>query len=142
MTLGTPALLFGAIALIMLAHNNRFFVLAKLIRDMHAHLSGEKIELEQRQIPILRLRLKLIKYMQAMGVASFLICTVSMFFIFLQMKSVGEYLFGASVLCLMGSLILALWEVMISTNALDMLLNDFDLETTMQNHRPKDEMSF
>lgn len=126
MTLGTPALLFGAIALIMLAYSNRFYVLAKLIRDMHAGHSGEHRRLELRQIPILRTRLRLIQSMQALGVLSFFICTLSMFFCIFDEMKVGQYLFAASVVCLMFSLLCSLWDVLISTTALDMVLNDFD----------------
>jgi hypothetical protein len=126
MTLGTPALLFGAIALIMLAYTSRFFVLAKLIRDMHSGRSGEHRELEHRQIPILRLRLMLIQIMQALGVFSFLLCTLSMLFLFLASVGIGTILFGASVVCLACSLCFSLWEVLISTKALDMVLDDFD----------------
>ncbi|AGX87352.1 DUF2721 domain-containing protein [Candidatus Symbiobacter mobilis] len=125
MTLGTPALLFGSIALIMLAYTNRFFVLAKLIRDMHSEKSQDHRELNRKQIPSLRLRIKLVQGMQALGVLSFLICTCSMFCIFINMIHVGEILFGVSVLALMLSLLCSLWEVLISTKALNVVLNDF-----------------
>ena len=124
--LGTPALLFGSIALIMLAYTNRFFVLAKLIRDIHAGQSGEDNELAMLQIPILRRRLQLIQWMQALGVGAFLLCTLSMFVLFLQYGDLGAVFFGASVVCLMCSLFCSLWEVLISTKALDMVLDDFD----------------
>jgi len=126
MTLGTPALLFGAIALIMLAYTNRFFMLAKMIRDMHAGKSGEERELELKQIPILRIRLRLIQAMQALGVLSFIICTLSMLFLFVDQISMGKLFFGVSVICLMLSLICSLWEVLLSTKALDLVLNDLD----------------
>lgn len=126
MTFGTPALLFGAIALIMLAYTNRFFILARLIRDMHAGVSQGSSDLERRQIPILRTRIRLIQWMQALGVFSFLLCTFSMFLLFLESEWLGKLLFGASVVCLMLSLFFSLWEVLISTKALDMVLDDFD----------------
>jgi len=126
MTLGTPALLFGAIALIMLAYTNRFFMLAKMIRDMHAGKSGEERELELKQIPILRIRLRLIQAMQALGVLSFIICTLSMLFLFIDQINMGKLFFGVSVICLMFSLICSLWEVLLSTKALDLVLNDLD----------------
>ncbi len=122
--LGTPALLFGAIALIMLAYTNRFVVLAKLVRDMHAGKSGEHRKLELLQIPILRLRIKLIKIMQALGVGSFLLCTFSMFLIFIDKVGIGKLFFGGSVITLMLSLCFSFWEILISTRALDMVLDD------------------
>nr|VFK20404.1 MAG: Protein of unknown function (DUF2721) [Candidatus Kentron sp. LFY] len=35
-------------------------------------------------------------------------------------------IFGTSVVCLMCSLVLSLWEVLLSTRALDYVLDDFD----------------
>ncbi len=127
MSLSTPALLFGSIALIMLAYTNRFFLLARLIRDMHAGKSGESPETDRKQMPILRKRLHLIQHMQALGVSSFLVCTISMFLLFLDEHYFSEIAFGIAVLCLMVSLMLSLWEVLLSTRALDLLLDDIDL---------------
>ncbi len=126
MNLGTPALLFGSISLIMLAYTNRFLVLAKLIRDLHHDSSKDSIELAKQQLPILRTRVRLIQAMQALGVLAFLFCTVSMFSIFLNMEWLGNMLFGVSVVSLMTSLLFSLWEVLVSTKALDLVLNDFD----------------
>jgi hypothetical protein len=36
-SINTPALLFPAITLLMLAYTNRFLALASLIRKLHAH---------------------------------------------------------------------------------------------------------
>lgn len=125
MTLATPALLFGAISLLMLAYTNRFFVLAKLIRDMHADQSVDNKDLNVRQIPSLRMRIHLVKVMQAFGVLSFVLCTTSMFCLFVHWDQAGEVLFGISVVILALSLLTSLWEVLISTKALNMVLNDF-----------------
>jgi hypothetical protein len=45
MEYGTPALLFGAISLMMLAYTNQFFVLAKLIRNIHGDLHPDHRQL-------------------------------------------------------------------------------------------------
>ena len=123
MSLSTPALLFGAIALIMLAYTNRFIALAKLIRDIHAHRSGEDSSVEEHQVPILRKRLCLVKYMQGLGVTSFIFCTLSMFLIFLEKDGIAKTLFASSVISLLLSLLVSLWDVMVSTEALDVVLN-------------------
>lgn len=126
MTMGTPAILFGSIALIMLAYTNRFLALAKIIRDIHADYEDHHEAVLKRQLPILRKRVRLIQIMQALGVLSFLFCTLSVFVLFLHMELAGKYLFGAAVISLMTSLVFSLWEVLVSTRALDMVLNDFD----------------
>ncbi len=75
MELTTPALLFPAISLLLLAYTNRFLVLAQLIRQLH---SSERDYFQsmvfqsmvQRQIANLRQRIALIRLMQALGVSS------------------------------------------------------------------------
>jgi hypothetical protein len=74
-TINTPALLFPAISLIMLAYTNRFLALSNRIRTLHdEYLVQEKSHVIHGQIKNLRYRLNLIKNMQALGVLSFLSC--------------------------------------------------------------------
>ena len=126
MTLATPALLFGSISLLLLAYTNRFFVLATLIRSLHAESVREPHNIALQQIPNLRLRVRLIKYMQSFGVLSFILCTISLFFLFLDQLEPGKLAFGASVITLLLSLSFSLYEVIISTRALDIVLDDIE----------------
>lgn len=128
MEISTPALLFGSISLLLLAYTNRFFVIAKLIRDLHKETLKENLIIIQKQIPVLKKRLFLIKYMQVFGVFSFILCTGSLFSIFMNSDLAGKILFAVSVLSLLLSLTFALWEVIISTKALDVILCDVQLE--------------
>jgi hypothetical protein len=128
MTMGTPALLFGAISLLLLAYTNRFLVIAKLIRDLYADSRGNMDETTRKQIANLRQRVQLIKHMQTTGVLSFILCTAAMFCLFLEEASLGQAFFGSSVIALLVSLSLSLWEVIISTRALDYLLNRMENE--------------
>jgi len=134
-TLTTPALLFPAISLLLLAYTNRFLVLAQLIRKLadeerDRHQSGTA-----RQIMLLRKRISLTKRMQVAGVLSFLLCTLSMFALFLSFDVLGMLLFGVSLVTLSISLIYSLWEVTISTNALNVQLQD--IENLRQGAAPK-----
>ncbi len=126
MQITTPALLFPAISLLLLAYTNRFLVLAQLIRQLHGarRMEEDNRHLISRQIAGLRQRVVLIKQMQVFGVVSFLLCTASMFSLFLQLEILGEIFFGLSVLSLAISLIYSLYEVSISTNALSIVLED------------------
>ena len=124
MTLTTPALLFPAISLLLLAYTNRFLVLAQLIRQLSRESSEEPKAGTLRQIEGLEKRISLIKAMQIFGVMSFLCCTLSMFALFVSQILVGELIFGTSLLCLSTSLVLSLYEVAISTNALKIELED------------------
>ncbi len=126
MTLKAPALLFPAISLLLLAYTNRFVVLTKVIRDLSAMMGSENKDLIRRQIMNLRLRLNLIRAMQFLGVLSFVACTVSMFMLFMNWSLWGKGLFGAALVLLVSSLLISLWEVQISTRAINLEIERLD----------------
>ena len=126
MDLTTPALLFPAISLLLLAYTNRFLVLAQLIRKLKEMDTEEDHALIERQLSALRKRIVLTKRMQAFGVLSFLLCTVSMFLLFLQLEQPGVVAFGVSLVLLSLSLVYSLWEIQISTNAINVELENFE----------------
>jgi hypothetical protein len=122
----TPALLFPAISLLLLAYTNRFLTLAQLIRELHARYKVEPDEIIYQQIGNLRYRVMLIKQMQAFGVASLLFCVVCMFFLFAGWMLAGKIIFGISLVLMMISLILSLREVQVSVGALNLTLSDLE----------------
>lgn len=126
MNLTTPALLFPAISLLLLAYTNRFLVLAQLIRQLNQMEGERNQEIIARQLGTLRKRIVLTKRMQACGVLSFLLCTVSMFGLFLGAKVLGVICFGASLILLSLSLLYSLYEIIISTDAINVELEDFE----------------
>ncbi|MEM0514024.1 DUF2721 domain-containing protein [Pseudoalteromonas sp. YIC-827] len=118
MTLTTPALLFPAISLLLLAYTNRFLVLAQLIRQLNAR-EGEHIRpFVVQQIDNLKKRIRLIRTMQVWGVVSFLLCTLAMFALFIQVNLVGTIFFGISLVALIISLLTSLYEIHISCDAI------------------------
>lgn len=124
-SINTPALLFPAISLIMLAHTNRFLALANRVRSLHAeHLQGEKKASIYGQIRNLRYRLRLIKNMQAMGVMCFLTCIFCMYCIYIQQMQWAHILFAVSLIFFILSLLLSLVEIQASTKALELELSD------------------
>ena len=126
MSLTTPALLFPAISLLLLAYTNRYLTLAQVIRQMHAGSKEEVPELVRRQLKGLKHRIRLIKQMQGFGVLSFILCALAMFMLFLEQQTAGKVLFGLSLLTLAVSLLLSLLEVMVSTDALNIVLGDLE----------------
>ncbi len=81
--INTPALLFPAITLLMLAYTNRFLSLATLVRKLHEEYNrGEKEKNILSQIKNIRSRINLIRYMQGLGVVSFLCCVLCMYAIY------------------------------------------------------------
>lgn len=124
--LTTPALLFPAISLLMLAYTNRFLSLANLIRNLHASYKTSRDPIIRQQIENLRLRVKLIRNMQALGVLSLLSCVITMFSLFAGNESVGKATFGLSLLLMILSLVFSVWEIHISVGALDLHLRDLE----------------
>ena len=127
--LTTPALLFPAISLLLLAYTNRFLALATLIRSLHSRYQTERDERILAQIGNLRVRVILIRNMQASGVASLLMCVVCMFVLFAGYPEQGKITFGASLVLMMVSLALSIWEIQISVRALNIQLSDLEEES-------------
>jgi hypothetical protein len=125
-TLATPALLFSAISLLMLAYTNRFLALAALVRNLHALYKERPDDVLFGQIRNLRRRLELIRWMQVAGIASLLLCVLSMFLIYVRSLLAAQSVFGAGLVLMIVSLALSLWEIQISTDALNLHLRDIE----------------
>ena len=97
LTLTTPALLFSAISLIMLAYTNRFLAYAAVIRNLHDVYLG-----------------------------SLLLCVLTMFLIYIEYKIIAVWLFGIALLLLLISLALLIREIQISSEALEHHLADIE----------------
>jgi hypothetical protein len=126
--ISTPALLFPAISLLMLAYTNRFLGLSAVIRQLHHSHSQSPNIIYKREIESMRKRLRLIRDMQSWGVVSLILCTTCMFTLFRGFHGIGEALFGASIGCMLISLGLSLVEIRMSIDALDLHLLGLDKE--------------
>ena len=125
-TLSTPALLFPAISLLLLAFTNRFLTLATIIRNLHDRYLDRPHEDLLGQIANLRYRIYLIRNMQIFGVVSLLFCTFSMFALFTGFITIGAWLFAAALILMMISLGISIRELQISVGALDLLLKNME----------------
>lgn len=126
LTLTTPALLFPAISLLLLAYTNRFLTLAALMRELYASHRTQPDPKIKRQLDNLRYRIVLIRNMQVCGVASFFLCVLCMFLLFAGQPMPGQWVFGASLLLLLTSLALSLREVQVSIGALFFQIEDLE----------------
>jgi hypothetical protein len=125
-TLTTPALLFSAISLIMLAYTNRFLAYAAVIRKLHDIYLEKKQNSLLRQIKNLKLRLHLTRWMQIFGISSLLFCVVTMFLIYVNLQIVAVYMFGFALILLIISLALLIKEIQISAQALQHHIADIE----------------
>ncbi len=120
----TPALLFSATSLILLAYTNRFLTIAQIVRGLKSNYDEVKTKSILFQIKNLNLRLSLIRYMQLFGVLSLFLSVFAMLSLYLDQQTFGFYLFGLSLLSLLISLGISFWEISISVTALRMHLSD------------------
>jgi len=127
-SINTPALLFPAISLLLLAHTNRFNTLATIIRNLYAKYKTEHDKSLLAQIDNLRYRVYLIRNMQIFGVLGLLLCVVSMFALFEGWQQAGQVFFALALILMMISMAISLRELQISVGALDLLLKDMEEE--------------
>lgn len=125
-TLTTPALLFPAISLLLVAYSNRFLAISSRIRALHKEHLNNGDETIFHQIRNLRQRVILIRNMQALGVASLFSCVFCMFLLFAGRILLGKFVFAISLLLLMASLALSLREILISIRALNLALESME----------------
>ena len=127
--LTTPALLFSAISLIMLAYTNRFLSYAQLVRTLKEQYMENPSSVKAAQIAnrmndyscrvLLRTRA-----MQVAGIGSLLLCVVSMFFVYIRLHLLSAYIFGLALILLIISLAISVYEIYISVKSLEIHLND------------------
>ena len=108
LTLTTPALLFSAISLLLLAYTNRFLAYANVVRTLHARFKENPDQVIVGQIQNLRKRLVLTRTMQLMGIGSLLLCV------------------RVALVMLIVSLAISVREIQISVKALDLHLSDME----------------
>jgi len=126
LTITTPALLFSAVSLILLAYTNRFLAYAQVIRNLYDRFKENPDFVLKAQINNLRKRLYLTRSMQILGVLSLFFCVASMFLIYIDYQIAATWVFGSGLLLMISSLGISVWEIQISVKALDLHLNDME----------------
>ena len=126
----TPALLFSATSLILLAYTNRFLTIAQIVRGLKKNYDEVQTKSILIEIKNLNRRLTLIRYMQLFGVLCLFLSVFAMLVLFLEWQIAGLYLFGASMLSLLLSLGISFWEISISVDALRVHLSDIEGQET------------
>jgi hypothetical protein len=124
LTIETPALLFSATSLILLAYTNRFLTIASIVRGLKKNYDEEENKSILLEIQNLNLRITLIRYMQLFGVLCLFLSVFAMLLLFFELKLAAIYFFGFSMLALLISLGISFWEISISVNALRVHLSD------------------
>ncbi|WP_298236916.1 DUF2721 domain-containing protein [uncultured Algibacter sp.] len=126
LTLTTPALLFSAISLIMLAYTNRFLAYASVIRSLHDKYLQKNDSILIEQIKNIKKRLYLTRSMQIFGISSLLLCVLTMFLIYIDQNTIAIWVFGLALIFLIISLGLLIVEIQISVKALEHHISDIE----------------
>ena len=126
LTLITPTFLFSAISLIFLAYTNRFLAYTSLVRNLKEKYLADKSNVTKAQIENLKKRLNLTRLMQMFGVASLLLCVITMLLIYIGSQTVAAIIFGIALLFLIISLALSVWEINITSNSIKIHLSDME----------------
>ncbi len=140
-TINTPALLFPAMSLLLLAYTNRFNVIANRIRSLRDLWETEHNEKILYQLHNLRRRVKLIRLMQMLGVFCMFGSVLTMFLLFNGKYIAGQYAFGLSLLLMLASLYLSIREIHLSVVSLDIVLSDLELELNENKARSEETES-
>lgn len=139
LNLTTPTMMFPAISLLLLAYTNRFLSLATLVRSLSDNYQNKPDDKLLLQIASLRKRLSLIKWMQVAGVSSLLLSVVVMFLLYVGWVVIGQFIFAVAMLLLISSLLLSVWELHISNEALNIRLSDMEINTKKKQKNIKKE---
>jgi len=126
LTFQTPALLFPALSLLILAYTNKFLAIANLVRKLYSDHQEKPQQENIQQITSLRRRLNMIRWMQAAGLASIFFCVVTMVFVYFEMQLTAKILFVIALVLLMLSLVVSVLEMFLSADALNVLLSNIE----------------
>lgn len=130
LSLTTPALLFPAIAILMLGYVNRYQSTANLIRTFKKDYDANYIHTEVvLQLEVLKRRIELSRHMLTMGAIALFLACLSMFLLFTQFQQAGKIVFGLSLLVMIASVLISLYETSLSNKSLFVEIHDiFDKE--------------
>jgi len=124
LSIETPALLFSATSLILLAYTNRFLTIAQIVRSLKRNYEENENKHILLEIENLSLRITLIRHMQMYGVLSLFFSVFAMTLLFFDVDDWGMVMFALSLLLLLLSLAISFWEISISAKALKVHLKD------------------
>jgi hypothetical protein len=127
-SLTTPAMLFPTVSLLLIAYTTRFLAIANLIRGLKMKYQHEKTANLISQISNLRIRLTLIRNMQAFGIAALFFTTFAIALLFFDKQSGGSFAFGIALVLLLISLAISFREILMSGGALKYELLEMEEE--------------
>jgi hypothetical protein len=125
----TPGVLFSTVSLIMLAYTNRFLAISNLMRTLSDNYQAKPDRQTFLQIRLLKKRCILIKAIQMLCILALLLSIVSMLLVLYSSHKATKITFSISLVLLVASLVFAVIETALSTNALNLSIPKQPKET-------------
>ena len=124
------ALMFPAIPLIMAVYSNRFHTLSALIRKLHdEHVFEKLIPPEwEKQLKNLSQRINYLKYAIGAAGLGFLFNMMTVLGLYLDKVILARLIFASCCISMIVSIVLFLFEIFLSTNALKLHLSDMKFD--------------
>ena len=124
------ALMFPAIPLIMAVYSNRFHTLSALIRKLHDEYVFEKhIPPEwEKQLKNLNQRINYLKFSIGAASLGFLFNMSTVLGLYLDAIFIARLIFASCCISMIVSILLFLFEIFLSTNALKLHLSDMKFD--------------
>ena len=129
------AIMFPAIPLTMVMFGTRFHTTSVLIRQMHDEYIYKRVMPAEfsKQLEILKSRIILLKRAQISMGLSFLFNMLSVFALFFSATLPAKFFFALCLLSIIVALIIYLYEITLSTKALQYHLLDLDTKNKERN---------
>ncbi len=125
-TLTTPAVIFPAVSLLLIAYTNRFNSISGRIRDLKRLYLEAEDDTIITQMKSLRRRLLIIRNMQWLAVFSLFLSVLAMLMMFENRPDTAKQFFVVGMFTLLASLFLSLREIHLSIHALNIEMQDIE----------------
>lgn len=125
-TLTTPAVIFPAVSLLLIAYTNRFNSISGRIRDLKRLYLEAEDDTIITQMKSLRRRLLIIRNMQWLAVFSLFLSVLAMLMMFENRPNTAKQFFVVGMFTLLASLFLSLREIHLSIHALNIEMQDIE----------------
>ncbi|WP_207534245.1 DUF2721 domain-containing protein [Desertivirga arenae] len=122
----TPAILFPATSLILLAYTAKLIHLGSLVRALKNKFQQQQQPGLLKEMENLKKRIFLIRSMQAAGVCCLLFCSTCMLCLFANWLLAAKISFSISLILLLMALACCFREIQISATALQIALQELE----------------
>lgn len=136
--LNTPALLFPAVAIMMLGYVNRYISIAGVIRSFKKDYDSGYVHVDLvQQLRILNKRIELSRFMLTMAAAAMILSVLSMLLLYLDYYSAGAGSFAGALSLMILSLGASFYETSLSNKSLQIEIDDIFAKEEKTSRSPK-----